>query len=77
MSTKRILYISQYYPPEVGAGAVRSESIVRKLGEKGWKVDVVTEVPNYPIGERYEGYEQGSSFTEEVTENITVHCIWV
>ncbi len=77
MSTKRILYLSQYYPPEVGAGAVRSESIVRRLGERGWKVDVVTELPNYPIGERYEGYEEGSSYTEKVTDNITVHRIWV
>lgn len=77
MSSKRILYISQYYPPEVGAGAVRSESIVSKLAEEGWEVDVITEIPNYPIGERFPGYEKGNYFVEQLENGVTIHRIFV
>lgn len=46
----KILYISQYFPPETGAGATRAEAITRHLREQGWQVDVLCEMPNYPSG---------------------------
>jgi glycosyltransferase involved in cell wall biosynthesis len=75
--SKKILYITQYYPPEVGAGAVRAHSIVSKFEQQGWKVDVVCEIPNYPLGERYSDYKKGSFFSEKFSENVTIYRIWV
>lgn len=75
--SKRVLYISQYYPPEVGAGAVRSKSIVNTLGQDDWNVDVICEVPNYPIGKRFKGYEKGNLFIEQESDNVTIHRVWV
>ncbi|MCC5926927.1 MAG: glycosyltransferase family 4 protein [Bacteroidetes bacterium] len=45
-----LLFLSQYYPPETGAGATRAETIRRYLGSNGWNVDLVCEFPNYPSG---------------------------
>lgn len=75
--SKNILYISQYYPPEIGAGSVRSESIVNKFADSGWNVDVICEIPNYPLGNRYPGFEKGKYFKEKLANGITVHRIFV
>lgn len=72
----RLLYISQYFPPEVGAGAVRAEVMVRILSQMGFEVDVLTEVPNYPVGKLYEGYSLRWK-TVEQTESGTVTRLWV
>jgi colanic acid biosynthesis glycosyl transferase WcaI len=48
----RVLYLTQYYPPTIGAGAVRSATMVRTWAKRGWDIDVVTEYPVYPMGER-------------------------
>lgn len=75
--SKKILYISQYFPPEVGAGAVRAQSIVSKFEQQGWNVDVICEIPNYPLGKRYHGYKKGNFFFEKVSDRITINRIWV
>ncbi len=75
--SKKILYISQYFPPEVGAGSVRSSSIIETFTKLGWEVDLITEIPNYPLGKRYSGYEKGSYFKENPAPNLTIHRIWV
>ena len=72
----RLLYISQYYPPEVGAGSVRAEVMVRVLSEMGFDVDVLSEIPNYPIGELYKGYHSQWKSIEE-SEHGTVTRLWV
>lgn len=59
----KILYISQYFPPETGAGATRAEAITRHLREQGWQVDVLCEMPNYPSGVIDPAY-RGSFFHE-------------
>lgn len=72
----KLLYITQYYPPEVGAGAVRSESMVRHLAKDGWEIDVLTEIPNYPTGNIHDGYEN-KWFVKEEYQNVTIHRVWV
>ena len=42
-----ILYISQYFPPEIGAGAVRAREFSRRWADAGHRVTVLTGVPNY------------------------------
>lgn len=46
----RILYLSQYYPPEVNAPAVRVSEISRHWVAQGHSVTVVTAFPNHPTG---------------------------
>ena len=72
----KLLYITQYYPPEVGAGAVRSSIMSRYLAQDGWDVDVVCEIPNYPTGVIDEKYRDKWVYKEQENENLTVHRIW-
>jgi glycosyltransferase involved in cell wall biosynthesis len=45
-----ILYISQYFPPEVGATQNRAFEMAANLVRLGHKVTVLTEFPNHPKG---------------------------
>ena len=47
----RILYVSQYYDPEVGAPAIRATLNARHLVAAGHRVVVLAGLPNYPKGE--------------------------
>lgn len=46
----RILYLSQYFPPEVGATQTRAYEMARYLVASGHQVTMLTEVPNHPSG---------------------------
>ena len=46
----RILYVSQYFPPEIGAPAVRVSELARRWREWGHDVRVLTGFPNHPEG---------------------------
>lgn len=46
----RILYLSQYFPPEVGATQTRAYEMATNLVTLGHSVTVMTEVPNHPSG---------------------------
>jgi len=52
----RFLYLTQYFPPEVGAAQTRLDSITSLLARRGHHVDVVTAMPSYPGSEILEGY---------------------
>ena len=49
---KRILVISQYFFPE----NFRINDICHEWVNRGYEVNVVTAIPNYPIGKFFEGY---------------------
>ena len=46
----RVLLISQYFFPEVGATQTRMMEFARALTDAGHEVDVLTEFPNHPAG---------------------------
>lgn len=46
----KILYVSQYFPPEMGAPAARVSELSRAWGEAGHEVCVLTGFPNHPTG---------------------------
>lgn len=46
----KILIVSQYYPPEVGAAATRWSEYGQILTQMGHDVTILTELPNYPSG---------------------------
>lgn len=72
----KLLYLTQYYPPEVGAGAVRSSIMSKYLAKDGWEVDVVCEKPNYPTGKLKKKYRKKWTYSEKQEENLWVHRIW-
>ena len=46
----KILYVSQYFPPEMGAPAARVAELSRRWVEAGHSVTVLTGFPNHPTG---------------------------
>jgi colanic acid biosynthesis glycosyl transferase WcaI len=46
----RILYISQYFPPEMGAPSARASELARHWAAAGHQVSVLTGFPNHPTG---------------------------
>jgi glycosyltransferase involved in cell wall biosynthesis len=46
----RILYVSQYFPPEMGAPAARVYELGREWVRQGHQVTVLTAFPNHPTG---------------------------
>jgi colanic acid biosynthesis glycosyl transferase WcaI len=54
----RLLLVTQYYHPEVGAAQTRLRETVVGLGERGFRVTVVAPVPSYPLGIVPGGYSR-------------------
>jgi glycosyltransferase involved in cell wall biosynthesis len=46
----KILYVSQYFPPEMGAPAARAAELSRHWASEGHEVTVLTGFPNHPAG---------------------------
>lgn len=46
----RILYVSQYFPPEMGAPSARVHELSREWVRKGHEVTVLTAFPHHPTG---------------------------
>jgi glycosyltransferase involved in cell wall biosynthesis len=46
----KILYVSQYFPPEMGAPAARASELARYWVQDGHEVTVLTGFPNHPTG---------------------------
>lgn len=46
----KILYVSQYFPPEMGAPAARAAELARHWAEAGHDVSILTGFPNHPTG---------------------------
>jgi colanic acid biosynthesis glycosyl transferase WcaI len=74
--TMRILYLSQYFPPEIGATQTRAYEMARNLVRLGHHVTVVTEVPNHPSGIIPPAY-RGKLYQRAEMEGIHVVRVWV
>ena len=72
----RILYISQYFPPEVGATQTRAVEMAGNLVRQGHEVTVLTEFPNHPSGIIPPEY-RGKLFQSESIDGISVRRSWV
>lgn len=53
----RLLLLTQYFPPEIGAAQTRLFELGQELSSLGWEVEVLTALPNYPTGRVFEGYD--------------------
>jgi len=73
----RILILSQYYPPEVGATQTRAHEFAKFLKSKNFDVTVIAESPNHPEGKVYPGYRNKFPAEKDQLESITIYRSWV
>ena len=71
----KILIVSFYYTPEMGAAPSRITNMAEALREKGAQVEVLTCLPNYPKGKIFDGYRHCFSKCEEIN-GVTVFRYW-
>lgn len=71
----RLLVLTQYYAPEVGAAQTRLGALARQLVLRGDEVEVITALPNYPKGRTFEGY-RGRVVHTEMIDGATVRRVW-
>lgn len=62
----KILFLTQYCPPEVGAPQNRIFEFAKQLKKFNHEVTILTAMPNYPKGEIFEGYRDKKVVLEEI-----------
>ncbi len=72
----RILYLTQYFPPEIGATQSRAYEMARGLVRAGHEVTVIAEVPNHPAGIIPPAY-RGKLAERADLDGIDVIRVWV
>ena len=72
----RILFLTQFFPPEVGATQARMHHCAQRLVEKGHQVTVITELPNHPKGVIFPGYGR-RLFRRSTEDELDVIRLWV
>jgi glycosyltransferase involved in cell wall biosynthesis len=72
----RILLLSQYFPPEVGATQTRMQAFAEYLAARGHTVTVICEFPNHPHGVVPESY-RGRLYEDDRTNEYRVLRVWV
>lgn len=70
----RVLFITQYFPPETGAAPARAFHFARQLERLGHQVRVVTGLPNHPSGVIHGDY-RGVRRRTENQDGITVERV--
>jgi len=72
----RILYISQYFPPEAGATQNRAHEMGRNLVRLGNQVTVLAEIPNHPSGIIPPEY-RGRFYERAELDGMQVIRVWI
>ena len=73
---KKILFLTQYFPPEIGAPQNRLYELATRLQKKGLDVSILTAMPNYPKMEIMNGYENKFYLFEEMN-GLKVHRAYI
>ena len=71
----KVLIVSFYYEPELGAAPSRISNLARGLKASGVDVDVLTCLPNYPKGRIFDGY-RGRFSMKECLDGVNVYRYW-
>lgn len=66
----KIAFLTQYYPPEIGAPQGRISGLAAAFQRAGHTVTVLTAMPNYPSGRIHPGY--GGTLHREVRDGVQV-----
>lgn len=72
----RILFLTQYFPPEIGAPQVRISELMKRMVGLGHRVTILTAMPNYPKGEIFPAY-RGQALKVETLEGMRVLRTWI
>lgn len=67
----KILFLTQYCPPEVGAPQNRIFEFAKQLKKFGHDITILTAMPNYPKGEIFEEY-RGKKVVKEEIDGIKI-----
>lgn len=68
----KVLILTQYFPPEMGAPQARLSELGERLIDLGWEVEALTALPNYPAGRVFPGYPRHRPAVESVGRIRTV-----
>ncbi|MFC1502486.1 glycosyltransferase family 4 protein [bacterium] len=71
----RILFLTQYFPPEVGAASARAYETAMYLRSWGYKISVLTTFPNYLHSKPTPGYKN-KLFMHEKMDGIKVFRVF-
>jgi len=72
----RILYLSQYFPPEIGATQTRAYEMASHFVRLGHSVTMLTEIPNHPSGVIPPEYRR-KLYAKSLLSGIEVIRVWV
>ncbi len=72
----KLLILTQYFPPEVGAPQNRLFELALRLQQQGWQVDILTAMPNYPKMKIQEAYK-GKWLLREEMFGLSVYRSWI
>src|SRR3990170_6353500 len=72
----RILYLSQYFPPEIGATQTRAYEMASNFVRLGHSVTMLTEIPNHPSGVIPPEYRR-KLYAKSLLSGIEVIRVWV
>src|SRR5579864_8849666 len=75
----KILYISQYFPPEMGAPAARVSELSRHWAQAGHDITVLTGFPNHPDGKVRTEYRRHfrHGLYRETVDGVKVVRTWL
>ncbi len=73
----RILVVSQYFPPDMGAPAGRFRDFAQRWIAQGHEVTVVTGLPHFPGGRIHEAYRRRAPFFSEELDGVRVARCWI
>jgi glycosyltransferase involved in cell wall biosynthesis len=72
----RVIILSQYFPPEIGAPQNRLYELAVRLKDKGIDIQILTAMPNYPKMEIMDDYK-GRYYCIENMNNLEVHRSYI
>lgn len=75
----KILYVSHYFPPEMGAPAGRVAGLARQWVREGHHVEVLTGFPHHPTGIIPDAYRAAfrRGYALEDCDGVRVHRTWI
>lgn len=68
----KLLILTQYFPPEIGAPQNRLYELALRLQKKGVEVSVLTAMPNYPQMKIHQNYK-GKCYCKETLNELKIH----
>lgn len=72
----KIIVLTEYYKPELGASQNRLYEMVMGLKDAGNEISVVTGMPNYPTGKIFDAYK-GKFKSSETIDGVFIKRFWL